>query len=250
MAEKNESSVLFSLQELMNLEEERINEEESAKAARERAERERSDAEARAKRDAEERALRAEEDRRRAEELRRREEEARLEAIKHAELAKAQHEAEHKSRMEALTAQQAHEQRIAALQSDEHKKKLKIGIGVAAGVLIVALVGGGMAFKSASEKAEREKAALLAQAESLKAEADQNVKRLEEQLKTSTTMSEAQKAALEKQIADAKLAAAAADKEVKGKSTGGGAVRPKTTTGGSSKPKSSHCAEGDPMCAD
>ncbi len=255
MAEKNESSVLFSLQELMSLEEERINEEEATKAARERAERERVEAEARARREAEERNLRAEEERRRAEELRKREEEARLEAIRQAELQKAAHEAEHKSRMEALTAQQAHEQQLAALRTDSQKKKLTIAVGVVAALLVFGGIGGVVAFNNAQEKAEREKAILLAQAEQLKAEADQNVRRLEEQLRTSASLSEAQKAALEQQIADAKKAAESAGKDVSNVKAGsGGSARPSqprpSTGGGKKTGGGSSCTPGDPMCGD
>lgn len=255
MAEKNESSVLFSLQELMSLEEERINEEEATKAARERAERERVEAEARARREAEERSLRAEEERRRAEELRKREEEARLEAIRQAELQKAAHEAEHKSRMEALSAQQAHEQQLAALRSDKQKKKLTIAVGVVAALLVFGGIGGVVAFKNAQEQAEKEKAILLAQAEQLKAEADQNVRRLEEQLRTSASLSEAQKAALEQQIADAKKAAESASKDVSNVKAGGGGTarpsQPRPSTGGGKKTGGgSSCTPGDPMCGD
>ena len=77
MADQKESSVLFSLKELMNLEEDRIREEEAQKAARARAELEAREARERAAREAEERRLREEEERRRSEELRKREEQTR-----------------------------------------------------------------------------------------------------------------------------------------------------------------------------
>ena len=82
MAEQKESSVLFSLKELMNLEENRIKEEEAEKAARARAEAERKAREDAERRAAEERRLREEEEARRGEEQRKREELARVEAIR------------------------------------------------------------------------------------------------------------------------------------------------------------------------
>ena len=93
MAEQKESSVLFSLKELMNLEENRIKEEEAEKDRRARHEAETRASAERAARDAEERRLREEEERRRSEEQRQREEAARLEAIRHGEIEKARAEA-------------------------------------------------------------------------------------------------------------------------------------------------------------
>ena len=101
MSEQKESSVLFSLKELMNLEEDRIKTEEADRAAQAAAaERARQDAERQA-REAEQARIRAEEERRRAEEQRSREEAARLEAIRVAEIEKARVEAEQRARLEA-----------------------------------------------------------------------------------------------------------------------------------------------------
>src|SRR5215467_7664113 len=100
MSEQKESSVLFSLKELMNLEEDRIKNEEAEKAAASAAaEKARADAGLVA-REAEEARIRAEEERRRMEEARAREEAARLEAIRHAEVEKARVDAENRARLE------------------------------------------------------------------------------------------------------------------------------------------------------
>src|SRR6478736_5443554 len=100
MAEQKESSVLFSLKELMSLEENRIKEEEADKEAVARAEAEAKAAAERAAREAEERRL----------------------------------------RMEELAAQQAHEQQIAALNSDQGKKRLKLVVGIISAVLVIGAV--------------------------------------------------------------------------------------------------------------
>src|SRR5881394_4441040 len=74
MPEQKESSVLFSLKELMNLEEDRIKQEEADKDRRARQEADAKAAAERAARDAEERRIREEEEARRVEDLRRKEE--------------------------------------------------------------------------------------------------------------------------------------------------------------------------------
>jgi len=89
MADQKESSVLFSLKELMDLEQERIAREEADRARKAEELRLKREAEERAKRELEEQRAREEEERRRAEAQRQREEEARLEAIKQAEIERA-----------------------------------------------------------------------------------------------------------------------------------------------------------------
>lgn len=121
MAEQKESSVLFSLKELMSIEENRIREEEDAKKRAAEAEvQARADAEKRA-REEEESRLRAEEERRRSDEMRRKMEEAQVEAAKHAEIEKRKLEEQHRLQMEAMAKQQAHEKEIHVIQSQKRK---------------------------------------------------------------------------------------------------------------------------------
>jgi colicin import membrane protein len=249
MAEQKESSVLFSLKELMNLEEDRIKQEEADKDRRARHEAESKAAAERAARDAEERRIRDEEESRRIEEQRRKEEATRLDAIRHGEIEKAKAEAEHKSRMEALTQQQAHEQQLAALNSDKGKKRLKMIVGVAVSVLLIAVVGGGVAFKNAAEQREKERAAdqariATAEAESkrLKNTFDEAQKR-EEELRHSldSAKDEATRAKLEAELS----------KATEQKKQAGAAMR--STASGASKPagaaKPCNCPPGDPLCS-
>ncbi len=143
MAEQKESSVLFSLKELMSLEESRIREEEDAKKQKAEAEAQaRLDAERRT-RDEEERRLREEEERRRQDELRRKMEEAQVEAHKHAEIEKRKLEDQHRLQMEALAQQQAHERQIQQIQASKPKGAhwgLLAGVGVALFGAILAIV--------------------------------------------------------------------------------------------------------------
>ena len=156
MAEQKESSVLFSLKELMNIEENRIKEEEDAK--KKRAEQEvqaKVEAERRAREDEESR-LRAEEERRRSDDLRRKMEEAQVEAAKHSEIEKRRLEDQHRLQMEALAKQQAHEKEIHVIQSQKRKGIPPAIIALIAAVLLGAIgaVVFFVAIKPASEAKE------------------------------------------------------------------------------------------------
>src|SRR5262245_17764961 len=161
MPEQKESSVLFSLKELMSLEEDRIRTEEAERAAQAAAaERARQEAEKQA-REAEEARIRAEEERRRTDEQRSREETARVEAIRVGEIEKARVEAEQRARLEAMAAQQQHERSLAAIHGDESKHKLrKILIGVAIAVPLIGGIAGFMVYKE-SQRAQAQQAAVV-----------------------------------------------------------------------------------------
>lgn len=246
MSDQKESSVLFSLKELMGLEEERIRNEEAEKAAAAAAaEKARLDAE-RAARDAEEARIRAEEERRRMEEARAREEAARLEAIRQAEVEKARVEAEQRARIEAMTHQQQHEQKLAALQHDQSKKKLrKILIAVAIAVPVVGGVAGFLAYRGFQEEKARQ-AALAEENRIAKEKADKLAADLKEQQtkidsllsQLSSAKDEATRLALQKQLEEEK------EKQKKLSGGGGGA---KPAGGGAGKP--CNCTPGDPLCS-
>jgi len=120
MAEK-ESSVLFSLQELMSLEQARIREEQdAARAQREAAERARVESEVRA-RQAQEERLRTEEESRRQEEVRRRLEEAHIEASKVAAIEAQRLAEQHRLQMEMLAKQQEHERAIHQIEATKRR---------------------------------------------------------------------------------------------------------------------------------
>jgi len=134
MAEQNESSVLFSLKELMSIEENRIREEDDAKKRKAEAEVQAKAESERRAREEEEARLRAEEERRRQDEMRRKMEEAQIEAAKAAEIEKRKLEEQHRLQMEALAKQQAHEKEIHVIQSQKRKgihPGVMAGIGVA-----------------------------------------------------------------------------------------------------------------------
>jgi hypothetical protein len=110
----------------------------------------------------------------------------------------------------------------------------------AAAILVTVLSG--LSFKRSAEKADREKAALVAQAEAERAAADENARRLEEQLKLAATLSEAQKASLEQQLVQAK--SAVPNVEAARARPAGASRAVKKASPSSSK----LCTPGDPMC--
>lgn len=247
MAEQKESSVLFSLKELMGLEEDRIREEEAQKEAAAKAAHEAKLAAERAAREAEEARIRAEEEERQREERRLKEEAARLEAIRHAEIEKARAEAEHNARLASVAAQQQHEAAMAALNQDRHKKRLQIMVGVIAGILLIGGVTGVVLYQQS--KAENERRAAI-EAQSRK-EAEEKLERLQREF----DLASKKEAELQRNLASAKDEAekirlqAELDETKKKKERAGVGVRgggaPAQKPGGAAKPA---CNPNDPLC--
>lgn len=261
MAEQKESSVLFSLKELMNLEEDRIRQEEDDKQKKADAEQQaRLDAERRAL-EAEQSRLRAEDEVRRAEELRAREEAARLEAMRMATVETARVAAEQQARLQAQKEAQDHEQKITAIKESQGKKKITyIAIGVGA-IALIGLIGGGFALKSQADKQaladlqhKAEQADLQAKLDKLEAQAkadEEERKKLSDDLVNMT--GEAKKAA------EARLAALDEQKKknqsaiqgIRGAGGGGAVAAPVPhkvvcRSGGKVVPS---CQAGDPLCS-
>ncbi len=245
MAEQQkESSVLFSLKELMNLEEDRIREEEAQKEAQAKAELAARQAAERAAREAEEARLREEEEARRTEEQRRKEEAARVEAIHQGELEKARAEAEHRARLATMTAQQAHEETLAALTQDKHKKRLQIGIGVVVAVLLIGGVGGIITFKQHQEEAAKRAAILEAQ----RKDTEERLRRLQSEFDLANRKEQELQASLanaKDEATRAKLQAELEQQRQKTQAVGRGLRG--GSSGDSAKPKK-NCAPGDPLC--
>lgn len=166
---EKQSSVLFSLRELMNLEEERIQtekeREEEARAAEKRA---KMEAELRM-RAAEEGRIRAEEERRRIDQQREREEAARLDAIRHAAIERTRLETEERARLAQLELSHKHERDIQALRADKEKTGLRRAlIGVAVASVVFAGGGLGYYFGVAVPEGDRAKAAADNEARTMK----------------------------------------------------------------------------------
>ncbi len=246
---EEESSVLFSLKELMSIEEDRIKTEEDDRVrGEEEAERARLDAEAQA-RDAEEARQRAEEERRRLEEQRRREESARVEAIQHAEVETARADAEQRARMEAMTAQQAHERQLATLHHDKGKKRLRYGIIAAAAILLIGTPTAGYFWWADYQEKQRIFALKQQEADRREAEIEAKEKALEEQTRKITELQEMlAKADQDSSEAKRLREELAAAKNMAATMGGGRRIPGKSSSGGT--PKTTKCAPGDPLCSD
>lgn len=249
MSDNKESSVLFSLNELMGLEEDRIRQEERARTNAAKAAEEARAAAERAKLEEEQARTRAEEERRRQEELRRKEEEARLVAIQEAELAKAKADAENQARLAAMREQQEHQRRLEELRQDQGKKKLKIAVGSVA-ALLVAAIGLFVFFSVEASREQERQNAMRLEAE---ARVEEERKRADEE---NRKRDEAQKALLA-EITDLKgkleqagsaEARAKIQQEIDAKMKAGGR-RPGPAKPGTDKPKPCNCPPGDPLCS-
>ncbi len=135
---EKQSSVLFSLRELMKLEEERTHEEKERETLeREAQRRAKMEAELRL-RSAEEARLRENEARRRAEEASLREEAARHEAMRLAAAERAKLEAVQSAELAAMELEQKHVRALAVIQTDEEKLRYKRVAFLGTGVFLMA----------------------------------------------------------------------------------------------------------------
>jgi colicin import membrane protein len=245
-SEKQESSVLFSLKELMNLEEDRIRQEDQ--------DRQRQVDDDRRRQEDEERRLRAEEERRRQEEARKREEDTRLEAIRAAEIEKKRIEAERAAQLEAMSKQQEHARQLAMIEQDKGKKKLRNTL-MAVGLGSVVVIGGGLGLYFGKVKPEADRLAAVKEQERQEAiasaeraqheakEAQASVAKLMEDLKGAKD--EATRKELEARLKEAQDTLANKGK-VGGPRVGGplpAAAGAKPAGGGKGG-----CPPGDPLC--
>jgi len=253
MAEQKESSVLFSLKELMNLEQERIAQETSTQQRQAREARERRETEERAARDSEERRRREAEENRRAAEQRQREDAARLEAIKQAELERSKAETEHRAHLQAVAAQREHEAQLVKIRQDSSARRIKVVAIVAVAILGSGFAALGYKWKQDQETAARNAATAAAEQQRLK---EENTRIAEEgkKLQQQIDAAQAQKAEIEEALRNAKTDAEKArlrdqqrvaearltnlDKE----SAANKSARPRA------KPKCD-CTPGDPLCS-
>jgi len=247
MSEEQESSVLFSLKELMSIEEDRIQAEEHASEEEIRQQEVARIQAEQAARAAEEARVQAEEERRRQDEQRQREEEARIAAIGQAEMAKAQAETENKARLEAMAAQQAHEQKLVALRQDKIKKRLQ---RAAIALVVLVIAGGGIGGYMWVQNMQQQALALKTQQDQI----DRQKAKLAKEIKAREAIEKANaelKAALAAGATEDELAALKA-KLKKAQDAGAKAGTGRVRRGGGGKVKKagggSGCAAGDPLC--
>lgn len=205
--------MLFTLRELMSLEEQRILGEKSAEEAQ-RAEALRKKTEAEFRIAAETEAKRrAQEERRRADAAALREEQARLEAVRIATIERARLEAAAAAQQAELAQRHQHEQALHRLRADGERHALRRGFVIVLALSSLAAVGGAYVhFGVLQPKREAERARLEAAAQSERAEADRSrdaVADLQREADDLAARLEAERKAKEAALARAAAAASA-----------------------------------------
>ena len=244
MSDDKESSVMFSIKELMSLEKEREQEQETERAEKAAAaERARVEGE-RAAREAEQARLRAEEERRRADELREREEAARLEAIRHAELERTRLEAAQRAKIEEMAVLQKLEADKRALDHDKSKKRLSMAL-FGGGAVALLLIGGiGFSFWKAQTERAQSDAITRAQLQQMQERANKLEQEIEAQRKKEQE--------LQSRLASAKDDATRAEvqRQLDAERAKTDTIRRQGPGKGPANPaKPCNCAPGDPLCS-
>jgi hypothetical protein len=249
MSKEQESSMFLSLDKLQDLGDKRIESEEAAIEEAEVAEEQaRLDAEQQAAEE-EEARVREEEERAAAEQQARATEEARLEGLKKGIVEKAVIKAEADAQQIAANATAAHTEKLAGIEQDEHKKKLRNGlIALGAIVLVAVPVVGYLSYSSQQENQQRI-AAQDAETERLRQAAAKQERKLNEKLALIKDLSE--------QIKNSADPAALADlrEKLKKATSEAGALkqyRPgpakNSTASPVAAPGPAPCQTGDPLC--
>jgi colicin import membrane protein len=252
MAERQETSVMVSIQEILRDAQRREEQEKVEAERRAREEEQRRLDEIRRRQEEEEARLRAEEEERQRRVFEEQRRQAELQALQEAAVQRARMEAEAQARLAEMAARQEHERQLHALRQDKHKKRLTL-IAVGLGVFFfVGAIAGGVVIKNVHDQA----AAAEAQLRELQAEkdkADQEQARLKAEL--ANTKDPEQIAALQAQLAEQQQRLQSLDTQIANSRSGHGgrapAARPAGggggTGGGSGKP--CNCTPGDPLCS-
>lgn len=170
--------------------------------------------------------------------------------MQEATIQRAKMEAEAQARLAEMAARQEHERHLKALQHDKSKKTLlwvAVGSGV---VLLMALVGGGIALSNSIDNAKRAEAQVRALQDEMAA-AQQDKARLTNELqntKDPEKIAQLQAELAEKEQRISNLKSDISSKPRGGGVFGGGTTAPKPTTGGGTKAPC-NCSPGDPLCS-
>ncbi len=252
MAERQETSVMVSIQEILRDAQNREEQEKVEAERRAREEEQRRVDEMRRRQEEEEARLRSEEEERQRRAFEEQRRQAEIQAMQEAAVQRARAEAEAQARLAEMAARQEHERQLHALSQDKHKKRLTfILAGLGAFVVVGGIVAGVMIKKSIDETA-----VLKAQAAALQAQIDDsNAKEARLKAELENTKDPEKIAALQAQLDAEKTrlqeletqkqsGKPAAGAVYRGGGGGGGGSKP---AGGSGKP--CNCTPGDPLCS-
>jgi colicin import membrane protein len=252
MAERQETSVMVSIQEILRDAQNREEQEKLEAEQRARQEEQRRLDEARRRQEEEQARIRAEEAERQRRAFEEQKRQAEIQALQEAAIQKARTEAESQARLAEMTARQEHERHLHALNQDQGKKRLRLMLGGAAALLLVVAVGGGVAVKNSVDKAN----AAEAHARELQTKIDDTeteMRRVRSDLenakdpeKIAELTSQLNAMKKERDRLEAEGAAQPGPKPVTHTVAGGGGGAQKPTSGTKAP---CNCTPGDPLCS-
>jgi colicin import membrane protein len=253
MAERQETSVMVSIQEILRDAQSREEQEKAEAEQRAREAEQRRLEDIRRKQDEEAARLRAEEEERERRIFDEQRRQAELKALQEATIHRAKAEAEGQARLAEMTARQEHERQLHALSQDKHKKRFQ-AIAIALGVFFfVGAIGAGVVIKRIND--ERDQAQAYArQLEADKQENEQQQARLRAELEQTKDPEKiaALQEALRQQQAKLETITSRQGQPERRAMQGGGAAAPapmkkQEQKGSSGKP--CNCTPGDPLCS-
>jgi colicin import membrane protein len=251
MAERQETSVMVSIQEILRDAQSREEQEKVAAEQRAREAEQRRLEDIRRRQEEEAARLRSEEQDRERRAFDEQKRQAEIRALQEATVHRARAEAEAQARLAEMTSRQDHEHRLHALSQDKHKKRVQM-IAIGLGVLFaVGAVGAGTVISRVMD--QKNKAELYAhQLESDKQENEQKQSQLRDELEK--TKDPEKIAALQAQLEDQqkKLELIKTQQaQVPEHKAGGGAVAaPASHPAQKPAPgKPCNCTPGDPLCS-
>jgi colicin import membrane protein len=249
MAERQETSVMVSIQEILRDAQSREEQEKAEAEQRAREAEQRRLDEIRRKQEEEAARLRNEEEERERRIFDEQKRQAELKALQEATIHRARAEAEGQARLAEMTARQEHERQLHALSQDKHKKRVQ-AIAIALGVFFfVGAVGAGVIIKRVND--ERDQAQTYArQLEADKQENEQQQARLRaelEQTKDPEKIAALQEALRQQQAKLETMTKQGSERRVG--PVGALPPKPQVKAGeGAPKPKC-NCTPGDPLCS-
>jgi colicin import membrane protein len=252
MAERQETSVMVSIQEILRDAQSREEQEKVEAEQRTREAEQRRVEEIRRKQDEEAARLRADEDERERRVFDEQRRQAELQAIQEATIQRARAEAEAQARLAEMTSRQEHERQLHALSQDKHKKRMQV-IAIVLGVFFfIGSIGAGVVIKNVwDQKTAAE--ALARQYEAEKQETEQQQSRLRaelEQTKDPQKIAALQTALAEQAAKLEQLRMQAAQPERRaGPSGAARPAKPAEPKGGGGAGKPCNCTPGDPLCS-
>ncbi|HEY4011771.1 MAG TPA: hypothetical protein VGM06_00420 [Polyangiaceae bacterium] len=250
MAERQETSVMVSIQEILRDAQSREEQEKVATEQRAREAEQRRLEDIRRKQEEEAARLRAEEQDRERRAFEEQKRQAEIRALQEATVHRAKAEAEAHARLAEMTSRQDHERQLHALSQDKHKKRVQM-IAIGLGVLFaICAVGAGMFIARVTD--QKNKAEQYAhQLESDKQENEQKQAQLRAELEQTKDPEKiaALQSQLEEQQRKLEQIKTQQAQTPERKAVGGTFAAPAHTTQKASPGKPCNCTPGDPLCS-